>query len=221
MKQNLQDIVVVGGTSFDSERGAVLLRKMGVTCKSIGLCGHPEEQSEMYLQQEKLQEHFYEKVGKHGFKHIVIFCNSLSFAGPWKEIYGNRITELTSEYTVLLKSVNLKKTAIIVAEENTVEQLGNLAANQGICESNELHVFARLELIKQLEKSNPHQQRELILTEISQLKNQGFSEIIFGCTHLDHPDFYQLDDVKIHQPGIQLLTKFYKRIIPHDLKTKK
>lgn len=201
---------MVGGTNFDSSRGAELLRSHGIECVSIGLSENPDVQSEMYLHPEIMQNHFHEKVGKHDFENIIIFCNSLSFAGPWQKIYGQRVTELTAIYTKLLQRVNLAKTAIIVAEENTKAQLRKLAEKNKIHTSDSLYIYSNLNLIKQIEIADAAMQRQLILAEIDALKNRGFTEIIFGCTHLDHEDFYDLEDVKVHQPGLEMLAEFVR-----------
>lgn len=201
-------IAVVGGTHFDSERGAKWLSEKGVSCTAIAISDRPEEQAELYRDEEKLKSVFRSKVGSKDFDEIILFCNSLSFAVDWAAIYPERITELTALYSHLLKTVNCQKTAIIVAEPSTKGQIENLAEEQGICSASALNIFPRLGLILQLEKSDKTKQKALIIQAIDELKNKGFEEVIFGCTHLDHPDFYHLKDVKIHQPGLEMIERF-------------
>lgn len=205
-------IAVVGGTHFDSERGAKWLSEKGVCCTAIAISDRPEEQAELYRDEEKLKSVFRSKVGSKDFDEIILFCNSLSFAVDWAAIYPGRITELTEHYKDLLKTVNRQKTAIIVAEPSTKIQIENLAEKQGICSASALNIFPRLDLILQLEKSNKAKQKTLIIQAIDELKNKGFEEVIFGCTHLDHLDFYHLKDVKIHQPGLEMIDKFLSKM---------
>lgn len=205
-------IAVVGGTHFDSERGAKWLSEKGVSCTAIAISDRPEEQAELYRDEEKLKSVFRSKVGSKDFDEIILFCNSLSFAVDWTAIYPGRITELTAHYSDLLKTVNRQKTAIIVAEPSTKIQIENLAEEQGICSANDLNIFPRLDLILQLENSDKTRQKTLIIQTINELKSQAFEEIIFGCTHLDHPDFYHLKDVKIHQPGLEMIDKFLSKM---------
>lgn len=205
-------IAVVGGTHFDSERGAKWLSEKGISCTAIAISDRPEEQAELYRDEEKLKSVFRSKVGSKDFDEIILFCNSLSFAVDWAAIYPGQITELTEHYKDLLKTVNRQKTAIIVAEPSTKIQIENLAEKQGICSASALNIFPRLDLILQLEKSNKAKQKTLIIQAIDELKNKGFEEVIFGCTHLDHPDFYHLKDVKIHQPGLKMIDKFLSKM---------
>lgn len=204
-------IAVVGGTHFDSQRGAKWLSEKGISCTAIAISDRPEEQAELYRNEEKLKSGFHAKVGSQDFDEIILFCNSLSFAVDWAAIYPGRITELTALYSDLLKTVNRQKTAIIVAEPSTKIQIENLAEKQGICSASALNIFPRLDLILQLEKSNKAKQKTLIIQAIDELKNKGFEEVIFGCTHLDHPDFYHLKDVKIHQPGLKMIQRFLSK----------
>jgi len=201
-------IAVVGGTEFDSKRGAEILRQKGIPCDAIGISLQPQEQAELYRHTEKLTRVFHEKAGSLYYHHLVLFCNSLSFAAPWDTLYPGRITELTAVYKKLLKQINPAHTAIVVAEPSTKTQIEKLAAKHKICPPEALHIFPRLDLILQLEKEDETIQRQLILQEIKDLQRQGFSEIILGCTHLDHPDFYKFKDVKIHQPGLEMMDAF-------------
>lgn len=204
-------IAVVGGTHFDSQRGAKWLSEKGVSCTAIAISDRPEEQAELYRDEEKLKSVFRSKVGSKDFVEIILFCNSLSFAVDWAAIYPGRITELTALYSHLLKTVNRQKTAIIVAEPSTKIQIENLAEEQGICSANDLNIFPRLDLILQLENSDKAKQKALIIEATDELKNKGFEEVIFGCTHLDHPDFYHLKEVKIHQPGLKMIQRFLSK----------
>lgn len=208
-------IAVVGGTHFDSERGAKWLNEKGVSCTAIAISDRPEEQAELYRDEEKLKSVFRYKVGSKDFDEIILFCNSLSFAVDWVAIYPGRITELTALYSYLLKTVNRQKTAIIVAEPSTKIQIENLAEKQGICSASDLNIFPRLDLILQLEKSDKAKQKALIIQAIDELKNKGFEEVILGCTHLDHPDFYHLKEVKIHQPGLEMIERFLDKFHSH------
>lgn len=198
-------IAVVGGTHFDSQRGAKWLHEKGVSCSAIAISDRPEEQAELYRDKEKLKSVFHTKVGSQDFNEIILFCNSLSFAMDWQAIYPGRITELTAHYKDLLKTVDHQKTGIIVAEPNTKKQIENLVQQHGINQPEQVHIFPRLDLILQLEKVDEATQKLLISEAINELIGERFTEIILGCTHLDHPDFYNIKDAKIHQPGLEML----------------
>ncbi|WP_417589651.1 hypothetical protein [Owenweeksia hongkongensis] len=200
-------IAVVGGTTFDANKGAVYLRKRGIPCDAIGMNNEPEETAAMYKHPKQIVQLFHEKVGSLQYTDIVIFCNSLSFIHDWKSVYPSRITELTHYYNELLQKVDIPKTAIIVADESTAKNISDLAGRQNITAS-ELNIFPSLDLIKEIEKSTEGEQYHLVKAEIEKYISKGYTEIILACTHLDHPDFFNIAEVKIHQPGLEMLEEF-------------
>lgn len=167
----------------------------------------PEETAAMYKHPKQIVHLFDKKAGSLKYADIVIFCNSLSFIFDWKSIYPNRITELTHHYKELLQKVNIPNTAIIVADESTAKNISDLASRQNIT-SSELNIFPSLGLIKEIEKSNEEEQYHLVKTEIEKYISKGYAEIILACTHLDHPDFFNIAEAKIHQPGLDMLEEF-------------
>lgn len=202
------NIAVVGGTEFDAALGQKWLAKKGVAATAIGMSTHPKAQAQLYLQPKKLKAVFHEKVGGKNFEHIIIYCNSLSFAADWRSMYGERITELRASYKAVLQNIAHKNAAILVAEPNMKKQLEAFAAAENL--PLPAAIMPRIDLILQLEQANDSQQRQLILDELKALKNQGFSEVVFGCTHFDHPDFYTYSEIKIHQPGLTLIEDLAK-----------
>lgn len=201
-------IAVVGGTPFDSAKGAIYLKGHGIDSTPIGISEKPSVQAELYKKPELVVEKFDEKVGERDFSDIIIYCNSLSFVGHWRELYPGRIFELTSYYKEILHKADQEKLAIIVAEQNTRNNLLKMVEREEICDPQQLHIFPDLKLINTLERSDESEQFEILKKTLNQYKEQGFREILLGCTHLDHPEFNKVRDLKIYQPGLIMLDEF-------------
>ncbi len=202
------NITVVGGTPFDSAKGAKHLKSLGICANSIGISTEPSEQSALYANPDLVKQKFIEKVNPDSCSEIIVFCNSLSFVVPWREIYPAKIYELTSYYKAILKEANLAKLAIIVAEETTVTNLKDFVAAQNICDPKALNIYSRLDIINQLESLNETEQLILLRGLIEEYKNLGYTAILMGCTHLDQEEFEKLNDVKVYQPGLLMLRQF-------------
>ncbi len=201
-------IGVFGGTAFDSSRGAVYLQAKQVPCVSVAMSNNPDAQNALYAEPKKLIARFEELVTEHQLSHVILFCNSLSLAAPWREIYKGTLYELGGYYQTLLPQLKTTKTAVVVAEPGTKQKLEHLIKTKGLNPYGQSHVFAELDLIKQLEVSNENEQRQLISNYFKQKNKQGFTHVVTGCTHLDHPDFWEWKEPKIVQPGLQMLHDF-------------
>lgn len=201
-------IAVAGGTPFDSGKGASYLWKHGISSQAIGISERPSQQSELYKNPALVVQKFEEKIGDQDFSEVIIYCNSLSFIAPWKTLYPGKIWELTSYYLDILTTAKLDKLAIIVAEKNTRENLKAFVKREDICDPDQLHVFASLKLINDLEARNENDQLLLLQQTLDFYKNEGYEEILMGCTHLDHPSFSKLEGLKVYQPGLVMLDEF-------------
>ncbi len=213
-KDSVAKIAVVGGTYFDSKKGAKYLLQHGIKSQAIGLSTKPSDQSKLYENPPLVRDIFDQKVGRKPFSHIVIYCNSLSFVANWRQIYPNRIFELTAYWGDILKNANLEKLAIIVAEENTAVNLKGMVEREHICNSSKLQVFPDIKLISQLEVSTEEEQFQILTKTLESYARQGFTEVLMGCTHLDHPEFANIPNLKVYQPGLTMLDEFidnYKR----------
>ncbi len=202
------EIAVVGGTPFDSGKGANYLWKHGIKSQAIGISPNPSTQSELYQKPELVKKKFDEKAGSRDFSDIIIYCNSLSFIADWRRLYPGRIFELTAYYREILQNADLEKLAIIVAEENTRENLCKMVGREGICDSSRLKIFPDIQLIKKLEASSEEEQLQILTNTLNNYAKQGFTEILLGCTHLDHPSFSNIKDLKVYQPGLTMLDEF-------------
>tara|TARA_R110000850_G_scaffold228191_2_gene353120 strand:- start:129 stop:785 length:657 start_codon:yes stop_codon:yes gene_type:complete len=202
------NIVVVGGTPFDSAKGANYLRTHGINASAIGISTEPAEQSALYQHPDLVKQRFDEKVNPTNCSEIIVFCNSLSFVVPWREIYPTKIYELTAYYKAIFTTAKLKTLAVIVAEETTITNLKDFVLSHGICDPNDLKIFSRLDIINQLEALSEKDQLRLLRKMIKEYQNLGFTEILMGCTHLDQEEFEELTDVKVYQPGLTMLREF-------------
>lgn len=202
------ETVVVGGTPFDSGKGAKYLALNGIEAEAIGISSIPDEQSALYAEPKKLQRVFDEKVGSKHFSNIVIYCNSLCFAGNWETLYPGRIFELVKYYRQILSQAVLDKLAIIVAEETTAKNLKSTVEDLKICPADNLNIFPDIDLIKSLEAASEKQQIQLIYDRLQILIEQGYTEVLFGCTHLDDPQFSNIPGLKVYQPGLDMLNDF-------------
>ncbi len=203
-------IAVVGGTPFDSGKGANYLWNRGITSQAIGISPVPSQQAELYQNPKLVKEKFEKKVGNRQFSDIIIYCNSLSFITDWRKLYPGRIYELTAYWRPILENANLDKLAIIVAEENTVVNLKKMVEREQICDSHKLQVFPDINLINKLEASTEEEQFEILSKTLSNYATKGFTEVLMGCTHLDHPEFSKIPNLKVHQPGLTMLDEFIK-----------
>ncbi len=202
------NIAVVGGTPFDSGKGAAYLLQHNIPARAVAISTKPSLQAELYRNPNLLVRKFREKVAPHEFSEIIIYCNSLSFAADWHMLHPGRIYELTSYYRTILEEADRSKLAIVVAEENTRDNLRDLVLKESICDPGELHIFPRLPLINQLEQISREEQFILLKQTLEEYKDQGFYEILLGCTHLDHPEFNKIKDLKVYQPGLIMLEEF-------------
>lgn len=200
---------VVGGTQFDSAKGARYLLQKGIATTAVGISTQPSEQSDLYLNPPLVKQKFEAKVKPQNCSELILYCNSLSFVVPWQEIYPQKkIYELTQYYKLILKEANLPKLAIIVAEETTINNLENFVSTQHICDPRELNIFSRLDVINQLESMNEADQLILLRSLIKEYQNLGYTEILMGCTHLDQEEFDHLTEVKVYQPGLTMLREY-------------
>ncbi len=204
------NIAVVGGTSFDSGRGAVFLKAQGIESTPIGLSAHPDEQTALYQSPDKVKQRFAERVQPQNFDQVVIYCNSLSFISDWSSLYPGKVWELSRFYQALLEKAERSKMAIWVAENSMKANLTRLLKNQGYYKQMGIQVMPKLALIKQLEKADTGTQNALITRELDKLKEEGYEEVVFGCTHFDHPDLYKYRGLAIYQPGLEMLQAFMR-----------
>jgi aspartate/glutamate racemase len=209
-----QKIQVVGGTPFDAQRGVKLLTQMGVQAQAIGLSTSPDEQTALYQNPEKVIERFQQKVNPAASEEVIIFCNSLSFIADWPAIFSSSIWTLRDYYTELFTQLSADKVAVLVAENSMKENLQKLIEKQGFQKLTEMEIIPNLELIRQLETGTEKQQQALIEQQLDILHQNGFSEVVFGCTHFDHPRFDEgYRGVRIHQPGLRMLSTFVDKQI--------
>lgn len=201
-------IAVVGGTPFDSGKGAFYLQARGIPAEPVAISEKPSRQAELYKDPRLVAQKFEEKLGKDRFSEVIIYCNSLSFISDWHQLFPGHLYELTAYYRSILSGAKLDKLAIVVAEENTRENLMKLVQKAGICAPSDLHIFPRLPLIERLELIPEKEQFQLLEETLHEYKEQGFTEILLGCTHLDHPEFNKIRDLKIYQPGLIMLDEF-------------
>lgn len=206
----VSQIAVVGGTPFDSGKGANYLWNRGIKSQAIGISPVPSQQAELYQNPKLVKEKFEKKVGNRQFSDIIIYCNSLSFITDWRKLYPGRIYELTAYWRPILENADLEKLAIIVAEENTVVNLKKMVEREQICDSNKLHVFPDIDLINKLEASTEQEQFDILTKTLQGYAKKGFTEVLMGCTHLDHPAFSNIPNLKVHQPGLTMLDEFIR-----------
>lgn len=202
------NIAVVGGTPFDSGKGARYLAEHQITAQAIGLSAEPSQQAELYQDPNRVKQKFDEAAGSQNFSDIIIYCNSLSFIADWPTIYPHRIYELTYYWKPILQRAPLDKLAIIVAEESTVVNLQKMVEREQICDSQKLQVFPDINLINKLEASTEKEQLAILSKTLESYANQGFTEVLMGCTHLDQPQFSNHPKLKVHQPGLTMLDEF-------------
>lgn len=201
-------VAVVGGTKFDSSKGASFLKERGIKAQAFGLSENPDEQTALYAYPEKVIERFEKVVKPSQFTHLVFYCNSLSFITNWPVLYPNKVWDLTSMYAEVLANAEQKYMAIWVAESSMKLNLTKLLKEQGLYQNIGVQIMPKLNLVKQLEESSLQQQQTLISIELQKLQKDGYKEVVFGCTHFDHPAFYDYPAMKIYQPGLALLDKF-------------
>ncbi|MDZ7845335.1 MAG: hypothetical protein U5L96_00310 [Owenweeksia sp.] len=209
------EIAVVGGTPYDSGKGANHLWRHGIRSQAIGISPRPSQENELYQNPHLVKQKFDEKAGDDDFSEIIIYCNSLSFIANWRQLYPGRIYELSAYYRSILEEADLPKLAIIVAEENTQLNLKRMVMRDDICDPEDLHIFPRLQLISDLEASTEDQHYHLLKSTLKEYMNQGYTEILLGCTHLDHPDFASIPGLVVHQPGLQMLEEFIAEYNEH------
>ncbi len=199
-----RDIKVVGGTPFDAGRGVVFLKSKGIESIAIGLSDNPDEQTALYQFPDKVVQRFIEKVDPREDDQIIIFCNSLSFMADWPALFPCKIWTLTEYYAAIFKNLGSTNVVIMVAEESMVTNLNMLIHNLQL--PVDVEIFPDLNLIKQIEKSSEQEQLALIKNELKKLASLGFSTVIFGCTHFDHPEFNRNQyGLHIYQPGLNML----------------
>ncbi len=199
---------VIGGTLFDSSKGAAFLREMGVEATPIGLSANPDEQTTLYKTPGKVVERFKEKVKPEAYDHLIIYCNSLSFIADWKALYPEKIWELKQTYKTAMQQTKRSCMAIWVAENSMKHNLAELLDELGLSKSKGIQIMPKLQLVKQLEQSTESEQKQLIRKELKRLQEEGYEEVVFGCTHFDHPDFEVYPSIRVYQPGLDMLRRF-------------
>lgn len=198
-------LAVVGGTHFDSAKGAIYLKGRGINAIPLAISDQPIEDEAIYRDPSIVRRTFFERKGERSFSEIAVYCNSLSFITNWHEIYPGQTAELTVYYETILKEADLNNLAIIVSEEFTRDNLKDWAAREKICDPSALQIYPELELIKKLERSDEEKQFTLLNQTLNRFRDLGYGEILLGCTHLDHPSFNEVADLRIYQPGLLML----------------
>lgn len=201
-------IAVFGGTPFDAQKGVDFLKSFKIRAEAVNMSQTPDEQSALYQNPEAVYQRFHDKIGNRSFSEIIFFCNSMSFVYPWQKMPETSIYELTRFYGNLLRSCDLRNTVVLVAEDRTSENLRKYAIEKGISNARNLRIDHRLDLIKQIEKASPEEQVNLVSRMLGDYVREGFSDIIFGCTHLDNPDFAHFEEIRVHQPGLMMIDVF-------------
>jgi glutamate racemase len=197
---------VVGGTPFDAQLGAKYLAQKGIQSTAIGLNPKPQQTADLYHQPKALQAHFEKTVQPAKFSEVLIYCNSLSFAAHWAQLYPGKIWELTVLYQDILQSSLSKKTLALTAESRMQKHLQQLATQLKAAKN--LKVEAHFDLVKSLEKLSPQEQVTRTREFLKECLNQDYTQVIFACTHFDNPVFDNYQDLEIVQPGLQLLEQF-------------
>ena len=196
----------MGGTPFDAQLGANFLAQKGIPSTAIGLNPKPQQTADLFHQPKVLQNHFDSRVQPQLFSEVVIYCNSLSFAGPWATLYPGKIWELTALYQDVLQTSQNKKTLAITAEPRMQNHLQQLATQLKVTKN--LNIEAHFTLVKSLEKMTSQQQVERTQRLLEQCQSDGYERVIFACTHFDNPVFNDYPNLEVVQPGLQLLEQF-------------
>jgi glutamate racemase len=201
-------IAVVGGTSFDSNRGALFLKESGIHATPIGLSATPDEQSALYKNPDEVVARFAEKVQPEQFDKLLIYCNSLSFIADWQALYPGKMWELKNVYKAVMQQTQRSSMAIWVAENTMKHNLAALLDELGLSVEKGIQIMPKLELVKRLEQSSEVEQKQLISSELQRLYEEGYEEVVFACTHFDHPSFNHHASLHIYQPGLAMLNHF-------------
>ncbi len=203
-------ITVFGGTSFDAAKGANMLQLYGLDATATAISTSPEHQVNLYQNPDKLVAVYKTKLEESASDYQLLYCNSLSFALYLHNYHKPSTWELTKYYKKILKEAELTQMAIMVSDEVTAENLRRFVVKERIGLPTDLQIFPDIELIKKLEKSSPSTQIELIDKELEKFKKAGFTQVLFGCTHLDNTDFNNYQGLTIFQPGFMMMQEFTK-----------
>jgi hypothetical protein len=205
------NIAVVGGTRFDSRKGAQLLKNRGIEASAINMSETPQEQLDLYSDPLAVYHRFQEKCIGKGFSEFVFYCNSLSFSYPWENHAEYTIHELTAYYADILGDLKEEASVVVVAEEATRQNLIKFVQNGNLKAPQSLRIDARLDLIDELEAADENEQKALMSEMIEGYRREGMREVVLGCTHFDDPNLKSTSSLKIYQPGLQLIESVVKQ----------
>lgn len=148
---------------------------------------------------------------------LLIYCNSLSFAGPWQKLYPGKVWELSLLYEKIFRQLGQEPTIVLTAEEKLKADLCQLAEAQPYPLN--LEVLDRLDWVRDLEKLSPIEQVQVIQKYIDQFARHGYQKLVFACTHFEREGLEKQPDIKIIQPGLAMLKKFISKFLSGELGT--
>lgn len=186
--------------------GQDYLRSRAIESTGIGLTSSPTETAALYHQKPALIERFHRRVQADRFDHLIIYCNSLSFAGSWEELYRGKVWDLKAAYESIFNQLNQSPTVALTAEEHLKNQLEQLALRQNPTAN--LTVQARLNWVQKLEQLPAEQRVSATKKYLTDFARQGFQKVLLACTHFEHEAFEDFNELEVIQPGLKMLKRF-------------
>ena len=199
-------IAVIGGTPFDAQLGKAFLEERQIESTAIGISSSPPETAALYHHPRKLAQRFEEKVQPQNYQHLIIYCNSLSFAGSWSQRYPGKVWELKSAYQQIIPRLDAQPALALTAEvqlKNKLEALAHRLKPEG-----KLQVEARLDWVQELERLSPAEQVKTTRQYLRDFYAQGYATVILACTHFENEVFAELEQPRVLQPGLAMLERF-------------
>lgn len=197
-------IIVLGGTHYDAELGEKHLRQYDVQATPVGLSKNPIDQTLLQsCDKAALHELVSSELRLYSGAHVIVYCNSLSFAIDWKRT--EQITQctfhtLTQPYDRIGRTYD--KIAIISANTCMLQRASSYLASLNPDMS--IMGFSYLPIICKIEDGDPDVPGILEST-IDICEKTGVEAVIMGCTHFENIDLAHRDLIHIVYPGKMLL----------------
>ena len=199
-------MLVITGTSVDSEKGVDSLHAHGMDAIGYGLSATPHEQAALYRHPAQLRARIHQVLFSAPPHPILIYCNSLSWAVDWSPLrrLGYEIWDLVPIWhDILLSAASQEKTlGFLVAD--TLTRMRILAMCRQCKLSKPPIGEADLELVHLFEVSRSEGKMQL-LRKLHEIIDRGADTIVIGCTHWDDPSLFRKLPVPVIQPGLILL----------------
>lgn len=202
--QNNSPIIVLGGTHYDAALGEKHLRQYDIKATPIGLSETPIDQTLLQsYDQNALYEILSNKLNTYTGAHVIVYCNSLSFALDWEraeQLTRCHFYSLTNVYDGIGRKYN--KIALISANSCMLDRASSYLTrlNPGIS----IMGFSYLPIICKIEQGD-HDVPDILISTIDICVNTGVEAIIMGCTHFENIDVIHSERIQVIYPGKMLL----------------